>query len=126
MSFPPSPWAVMSRASWGPQASCQTKGVWHCACTGPIACDSYYGTEKPPSWSWGFSAPPSGPLEEGEVKGEAFFTSVDESANRATFSGTQNLRKPASVMHFARLEGEIYPLDREKRLIANGALTAVE
>jgi hypothetical protein len=53
-------WIGLVCASWGPQASRQTKSVWHKACTGPMACDSYYGAEKPHVPLGGFSAPDKG------------------------------------------------------------------
>ena len=81
-----------SEASWGPQASCQTKSVWHSACTGPIACIFYYGAEKPQVQLGGFSAPRFG-LEKGWWMAGHYFTSLQSLLARG--SGILNLREHA-------------------------------
>ena len=62
-------------ASWGTQTSRQTKTVWHSTCTGPIACNSYFSSEKPQFQLGGFSSPRSRSEKEGLMEG-FYFTSL--------------------------------------------------
>ena len=78
-----------SEASWGLQASRQTNNVWHSACTGPIACIGYYGTQSP-NYNWG-ALRRLHSCWRGVMDGEVFFS------HPSIFVGLLKIEIPKSV-----------------------------